>query len=132
MELALIMPVLAVFLMGLIDFGHLFFVYNGMVNAAREGARRGAVVATAANVETTAEARAQQYLDAAGLGGGSCGSWCPTPQATLNGGDVTVTVDLAGAYQNITGFTYALPGFSNPFNSVTNLGSTSTMRWELQ
>ena len=131
-ELALILPFFAVMTMGLMDFGHLFFVYNTMNNAAREGARRGAVTATSSTIESAAEARAQAYLDAAGLGGGGCGSWCPTPSATLNGGDVVVTVALSGSYQNITGFSYALPGFSSPFSSISNLSTTSTMRWELQ
>lgn len=42
-EFALILPVLLLFLFGIIQFGFLFSVYNTMVHAAREGARGMAV-----------------------------------------------------------------------------------------
>lgn len=42
-EFALILPLLLLFLFGVVQFGFLFSVYNTMVHAAREGARGMAV-----------------------------------------------------------------------------------------
>jgi hypothetical protein len=38
-EFALILPVLALLVMGMVDFGRAFYVYEAITNAAREGAR---------------------------------------------------------------------------------------------
>jgi hypothetical protein len=38
-ELALILPVLALILLGIVDFGRVFYTYGALANAAREGAR---------------------------------------------------------------------------------------------
>ena len=130
-EFALILPLFIVLILGLIDFGHLFFVVNTMTNAAREGARRGVVQEKSTDVTTTATTTANDYLTAAGLGS-SCPLDCPTASATLDTGTLTVTVTVSGTFQNITGFSYSLPGFSSPFASMNNLSAKSTMRWELQ
>jgi Flp pilus assembly protein TadG len=42
-EMAVIAPVLVVLLFGIIEFGWMFAVRNSMLNAAREGARLGAL-----------------------------------------------------------------------------------------
>ncbi len=42
-ELALILPVLILVLLGILDFGRAFYAYNAISNAAREGARYGTV-----------------------------------------------------------------------------------------
>lgn len=131
LEFALVLPLLVVLLLGVIDFGHLFFVVNTMTNAAREGARRGAVDPNAATVTTTAQNAARQYLTAAGLGSG-CRLDCPSVTPTFANGTVGVTVTVPGQFQNISGFTYALPGFQSPFTKLKGLSATSQMRWELQ
>ncbi|MFT3926094.1 MAG: TadE/TadG family type IV pilus assembly protein [Myxococcales bacterium] len=131
LEFAILLPMLTVMLLGMIDFGHLFFVVNTMTNAAREGARRGAVDPNAATVATTAQNAAMQYLTAAGLGTG-CRLDCPKVTPTFAAGTVGVTIAVPGQFQNITGFTYSLPGFSSPFKSLKGLSATSQMRWELQ
>ncbi len=38
-EFALVLPIFLILLLGLFDVGRLIFVYNGLTNAAREGAR---------------------------------------------------------------------------------------------
>jgi Flp pilus assembly protein TadG len=43
-EFAIIFPVLAMLIFGVIDFGRAFFLRNNLVAAAREGARSGAVM----------------------------------------------------------------------------------------
>jgi Flp pilus assembly protein TadG len=131
LEFALVLPLFTVLLLGMIDFGHLFFVVNTMTNAAREGARRGAVEPNAATVATSAQSAATQYLTAAGLGTG-CKLDCPTVTPSFANGTVGVTVMVPGQFQNITGFTYTLPGFQNPFSQLVGMSATSQMRWELQ
>lgn len=42
-EFALVLPVLLIIIFGLIEVGHLFFVYASVLNATREAARYGAV-----------------------------------------------------------------------------------------
>lgn len=42
-ELALILPVLMLVLVGILDFGRAFYAYNAISNAAREGARYGTI-----------------------------------------------------------------------------------------
>jgi Flp pilus assembly protein TadG len=142
-EFALILPLFIVLLLGLIDFGHLFYVVNTMTNAAREGARRGAVKATPAFAGAAAEEAANEYLSFAALAPGygavskNCNLNCPTIKITepVEGDpDATVTVELivAGQFKNVTGFTYAvIPGFSNPFSLIQDLTIKSEMRWEL-
>ena len=137
LEFALVLPLLVVVLFGIIDFGYLMFVVSTMNNAAREGARRGAVDSgTATAIRDNAELAARRYLNAAGLGAG-CRINCPTaaavftPPVGLNPGNVTVTVTLAQA-RGISGFTYrVLPGATNPFSTMGAIRAVSEMRWEL-
>ena len=44
-EFALVMPILALIIFGIIDFGRAFYTVNNIVSAVREGARYGAVLA---------------------------------------------------------------------------------------
>lgn len=133
----MVLPLLVILLFGIIDFGYLMFVVSTMNNAAREGARRGAVESNVANIETEARNAAQRYLTAAGLGTG-CRVNCPaTPVASYVAatssvpGNVIVTVTLAQA-RGISGFTYrVLPGSTNPFSSMGAIRAVSQMRWEL-
>lgn len=43
-EMALVLPILLLLFMGIMDFGRMLFLYAQLANAAREGARYGAVV----------------------------------------------------------------------------------------
>lgn len=53
-EFAIVAPILFVLVFGIIDFGRVFFLYNNLTNAAREGARRGAVMTPDVAATTTA------------------------------------------------------------------------------
>ena len=143
-EFALVLPFLIILLMGLIDFGHLFFSVNTITNAAREAARRAAVQDSATSAEAAADEAANQYLAPAGLAPGSasgsiaanCSIKCPTVTVTAlsaaNPDTIRVVITIVGPFQNITGFSYAvLPGFTNPFDLMVDLSATSEMRWEL-
>lgn len=142
MEFALVLPLLVILLLGLIDFGHLFFSVNTITNAAREAARRGAVQPSAATAAQEAVETANEYLAPAGLAPGStgvaqnCTINCPTVTVTAlsvaNPETVRVVITIPGGFQNVTGFSYAvMPGFSNPFSLMVDLSATSEMRWEL-
>ena len=43
LEYALVLPLLLLLVVGIVDFGLVFFAYNSIANAAREGARAGVV-----------------------------------------------------------------------------------------
>jgi Flp pilus assembly pilin Flp len=45
-EFALVMPILALVIFGIIDFGRAFYTVNNIISAVREGARYGAILAT--------------------------------------------------------------------------------------
>jgi len=44
-EFALVMPILALIIFGIIDFGRAFYTVNNIISAVREGARYGAILA---------------------------------------------------------------------------------------
>lgn len=48
-EFALVLPILLLLILGIIGFGHLFFVYSATVSASREAARFGAAVGVTQN-----------------------------------------------------------------------------------
>ena len=54
-EFAMIAPVLILLILGVVQFGFVFYTYNEMMNGAREGARRLAVGATEASAKGRAE-----------------------------------------------------------------------------
>lgn len=59
-EMAIVTPLLLTMLFGIIEFGWLFTVRNSMVNAAREGARLGALPGS---TESEITARVQTMLE---------------------------------------------------------------------
>lgn len=67
MEFALLLPFLLAILLGIMEFGWMFYTDLQITNAARDGARKGAV-SPAGAVEATAEARVNQVLDLQGSG----------------------------------------------------------------
>ncbi len=56
-EFAIVLPLLLLLVGGIVDFGRLFFDLNNLTNAAREGARLGAVLPHGAASRDTVEAR---------------------------------------------------------------------------
>ena len=80
-EMALVLPLLMLILLGMIDFGFMFREMNVVTNAAREGARTGILPDYD---DADIDARVQQYMDASGVdvtcstGAGDCVVWAPT------------------------------------------------------
>ena len=56
-EFALVMPILALIIFGIIDFGRAFYTVNNIISAVREGARYGAILATPMSVTGQREIR---------------------------------------------------------------------------
>ena len=112
-EMAIVLPIFVLLIMGIIDFGFLFQRYEVVVNAAREGARL-AIVGTHTN--DNVEVRVQNYLTASGLTGSASADVSDTSM-DVSGVTVstkTVTVDYPSSF-------VFLPG-------SVNLRSVSVMR----
>jgi len=109
-ELALSIALLLIILLAAIDFGRAFFAYVGLVNAAREGARAGAMAINPAAIEPAARQEiAGNNLDPARL----------TVQYTWGGSGRPVVV--VTRYQ----FNLVTTGFL-PVNTI-NMRATATM-----
>jgi Flp pilus assembly protein TadG len=86
-ELALVLPILVVLVLGIAQFGVAFNNYISLTDAARAGARKGAVSRNSGNPTgdcVTAVRNAAGDLTSASLGVTCSSSWTP-------GSDVTVT-----------------------------------------
>lgn len=68
-ELALLLPILLWFCLGLVDFGRVFYTQIGLTNAAREGARYAAARAPTCN-ESLIDAKALAEQPGVGLTAG--------------------------------------------------------------
>jgi len=104
-EFALVMTPLLLLALGGIDFGHYFYVREVVVNAAREGARAGAIVPNAISnpgaAEAAATTAAQAYLTSVGLtDAAAVGNCAPNPAPP----DPYVCVTVAYPAASITGF----------------------------
>jgi Flp pilus assembly protein TadG len=127
-ELALVLPVLMLVVMGIADFGLLFQKYQVLTNAAREATRVGTLAgATSTDVET----RVTDYLTANGLTDTATTDVDPVLIPRSSGGNfrairVTVTYPHSFIFLNpIAGY------FGDSFADKT-LTAVSTMRTEVQ
>jgi hypothetical protein len=100
-EMALVLPLLMLIIMGIVDMGFMFRKMNVVTNAAREGARAG--ILPGYNDPADVINRVQQYMDNANMGvtcgggAGSCVVWAPVipldaPSGTFDARDVRVMV----------------------------------------
>jgi len=78
-EFALILPVFMLMLFGAIEFGRAYYTLHLLTNAAREGARTGALPE---QLESDVSTAVDNFLDNAGLGG----SWSSAVVVTDDGG----------------------------------------------
>jgi hypothetical protein len=68
-EFAVVLPLLALLVFGIIEFGHVFFVRQGLINAARVGARTATLCMDDDQRGPLVVARVQQALANGGLSG---------------------------------------------------------------
>lgn len=113
-EFGLILPLLMVVLVGIIDFGNIYFTRLTMTNAAREGARVG-VTLDESDAQSAAIAATQVYLDQAGV---DAVVTATVPSQTNPTVTVTVTID---PYEPLIGL---VP-------TPSRLTVSASMRWEL-
>jgi len=114
-ELAVVLPVLLLILLGIAEFGRLFHAYLTVEHAAREGARLAVTGADDAEIES------QVLAAAPGLEAGSLVVQVD-PASRSRGDIVTVTVDYT--------FDFVVPLIENVVGSQTVLSSSLRMRME--
>ena len=109
-ELALLMPILLWFCLGLVDFGRVFYTQVGLANAAREAARYAAATAPACN-ESLIDAKAR------------------AEQTALSLTDNMITVDCSQADRRTVHITFAFEPIT-PFvaNALDNPDGSGTIR----
>jgi hypothetical protein len=130
-EFALIVPILLLLVLGILEFGFAYHSWDATQNAAREGARLGAVspdvVEIEARVRGTTSFLDQSNLDVTiecGITGGSFGT-CPAPSGWTEGDIVRVTVEYS------YGFLTPLPNFVG-LGTEMDMKSVSEARFEGQ
>jgi Flp pilus assembly protein TadG len=127
-EMMILFPLLTLIVVGLVEFGHLWYVRQTLTNASREGARAAVVYEVtdpdrAAWATTMAQNAVKQYLTDTKFPG----TWSPAivdfPNGTANTGDpVTVTVTTPSGLK-------LLPKLLPAFDNIT-LAAETTMRLE--
>ena len=129
-EMALVLPLLMLIIMGIFDFGFMFREMNVVTNAAREGARTG-ILADYGNADI--DARVQQYMAAAGINVTCPSADCvvlkpvidvTAPSGTFQARDVRVTI-----FHDWTFLSPISAMFGGSFTSVA-LSGRSVMRVE--
>jgi hypothetical protein len=129
-EFALIVPMLLLLVLGILEFGFGYHAWDATQNAAREGARLGAVSPVTSEIENrvrgTTSFLDQDQLDVTiecGVSGGTF-STCPAdPSLWEPGIIVRVTVDYS------YGFITPLPNFVG-FGSQMEMSSVAEARFE--
>jgi Flp pilus assembly protein TadG len=123
-EMALVLPILLVLVMGAIDWGWYFFVHQRVVNAAREGARAGTVLppppqTSIGEAEGEAADAALDYLERAQLSRAGVSAVYETV-AGVDG----IRVTIAYPFAPLTGF------FSGLGLIPTQARASALMRWQ--
>ena len=128
-EFAIIFPVLAMLIFGVIDFGRAFFLRNNLVAAAREGARAGAVMTYPCDGAATTIMRARVRAYVTTFGGAA-----PTDaqiQVTTAGACAAgVATDVQVGVADYA-FTPITPVFRLiNFTTALRINVSATYRWE--
>jgi Flp pilus assembly protein TadG len=132
-EFSLTLPLLLLLVLGIIEFGFLFQEYEVVTNAAREGARVGALIPSANYTTTEAETRIADYMQAGGL---NMARATPAPdvittQVAISGTTKCFTAVTATAtYQHEVPFISGIMSyFGSPVTTIP-LQSVAVMRTE--
>jgi Flp pilus assembly protein TadG len=125
-EFALVFPLLLLVVLGIIDFGFLFQRYEVVTNAAREGARLATLPDYQASYVANGQARALEYLDAAGLTDARRSVSVSCDTLGVGGAGYKVTVTYPHDYSFVGGIVTYFGGSFAP----KQISATSTMRVE--
>jgi Flp pilus assembly protein TadG len=121
-EFALLLPILALFMFGLLEFGLALFNLQVVTNASREAARAGIVAAAPKMSVADIEAVARDYLSNA--------AYDPTvATVTVTGAQTAFPNPLVVQVSYPYNFA-VLPGLIGGFVGSVNLTATTTMRQE--
>lgn len=123
-EFVILFPLFMLILVGIIEFGHLFYVRHTLTNASREGARAAVVYYVGGTArDTWAKAAAKAAVDKYLLDTKFYGaSTVTTTAGTLAGDLVTVTVNSTSGLILLDN---AIPAFKD-----LNVSAETTMRME--
>jgi hypothetical protein len=130
-EGALVLPLLLLVVLGILDFGLLFWRFESVTNAAREGAR----VAVLADYDTTdIENRVKQFLDDAGLDEDAADIEVEAPVGVDVGGGAGPCITMTGVTVSYPHDYFLVGGimayFGSPNLTSTALVARSMMRYE--
>ncbi|OEF99517.1 hypothetical protein BHF71_08850 [Vulcanibacillus modesticaldus] len=89
-EFSLVFPILLILLLGIIEFGQIFYSYLTIQNASRDGARYGSVWVTDTEIETIVLQKTKS-LDQTSL----TVTISPAPNLRTSGGQIKVTIDYS-------------------------------------
>jgi Flp pilus assembly protein TadG len=120
-EAALALPLLCLILIGIVEFAQILIIKQALTNAAREGARVGALELDNSQALSTAQATAEDYLNKSGVD--LSRSSVQSSFSTINGIDA-VEIDISYQYQS--SLTAWIPGVP----STLGLASRVVMRRE--
>ena len=127
-EAALVLPLLLLVVLGILDFGVLFWRFESVTNAAREGAR---VAILPGYSSTDVENRVQQDLTDAGLAGTPVTTVVAPVGVDVGGGTCITMTGATVSYPHDFFLVGALVGyFGGTSLTSTSLNATSMMRYE--
>ena len=121
LEMALVLPLFTMLLVGMVEFGRVLMVKQVITNAAREGARTGAVNLNDTQALATAKSTAQNYITSSGV---DLEPTNVTSSFVTTGGSPGLQVIVDYTYDSL--LTNWVPGIPNNFI----LRSTAIMRRE--
>ena len=132
-EFALTLPLLLLLVLGIIEFGFMFQEYEVVTNAAREGARIGALIPSAGFTANEAKTRITDYLTAGGL---NVAQAIPAPTVVVSNVAIAGTGKCISAATATVTYEHPVPfisGIMSYFNSpmaTIPLKSVAVMRTE--
>lgn len=121
MEVAIVIPIVLMLLLGVLEFGRILMIQQSLANAAREGARVGALLLDDTLALTTAGNVAQDYLNRTGI---EAALTTVTPSFTTISGINAVQILIN--YDFSSGLTNLIPGIG----PTIELNSRVVMRRE--
>ena len=132
-EFALTLPLLLLLVLGIIEFGFMFQEYEVVTNAAREGARLGALIPSAGYTTGEAQTRITDYLTAGGL---DVTRATPAPTVALSQIAITGTgkcipaVTATVTYQHPVPFVSGIMSYFGKVQTTIPLRGFAVMRTE--